>query len=133
LVPPVVFVGFDQVAAEDFAGGVLGDGHAGFVAEDEDGFSGVVAAEPRWWSWLAWRRVSLPNWDQHTTKRFEVFTPAVAPAQTMRRAPSVRARNEDERTHLTRWCCVSTTSEFRSGGIHARENVETVRSSSQEL
>jgi hypothetical protein len=45
LVAPVVFVGLDEVVAEDLAGGVVGDGHGCFVGEDEDGFSGVVVAD----------------------------------------------------------------------------------------
>lgn len=44
MVSPVVFVGFDEVGAEDFAGRLVGHGCVGVVGEDEDGFAGVVAA-----------------------------------------------------------------------------------------
>ena len=45
LVAPVGFVGLDEVAAEDLAGGEVGDGDVVVVGEREDAFAGVFGAD----------------------------------------------------------------------------------------
>jgi len=45
LVAPVGFLGLDLVAAEDLAGGEVGDGDVVVVGEREDAFAGVGCAE----------------------------------------------------------------------------------------
>ena len=45
LVAPVGFLGLDLVAAEDLAGGEIGDGDVVVVGEREDAFAGVAGAD----------------------------------------------------------------------------------------
>jgi len=45
LVAPVALGGLDQVAAEDLAGGEVGDGDVVVVGECEDAFAGVFGAD----------------------------------------------------------------------------------------
>jgi hypothetical protein len=45
LVAPVGFGGFYEVAAEDLAGGEVGDGDVVVVGECEDAFAGVFGAD----------------------------------------------------------------------------------------
>ena len=61
LVGPVVVVGVDVVAGDEFGAGFADDGDG---VGDQDQHWGVVWVRPmpRWCSWLPWRRVSLPNW-----------------------------------------------------------------------
>jgi hypothetical protein len=60
LVAPVGFLGLDEVAAEDLAGGEVSDGDVVVVGEREDAFAGVLAPTPRWCIRPARRRLILP-------------------------------------------------------------------------